>query len=169
MATSKLIGLLFEAWNDMDRVVDGVSTEQAQARVGGGSSFAWTFAHVTNQVDAWVNVRFAGHAPHPLIGQEEFRIGGTGVVSDWETIRQSAGEVQSKARRYLDGRTDDDLALVLPYDGSFLVLREKGLSLRHALLRISAHHFFHIGEIATKRDQLGHRVGDYPGALTQTI
>jgi hypothetical protein len=77
--------------------------------------------------------------------------------------------VRATARRYLQSRTEDDLDFVLPYDGSMLVLRDKGLSLQHALLRICAHHYFHIGEIATKRDQLGHQVGDYPGLLTQAI
>ena len=44
-----------------------------------------------------------------------------------------------------------------------------GISPRYALMRISAHHYFHIGEIAWKRDRLGHSVGDYPGRLEASL
>ncbi len=46
---------------------------------------------------------------------------------------------------------------------------EAVLGLRHALLRICAHHYFHIGEIATKRSRLGQQVGDYPGPLEDCV
>ncbi len=31
------------------------------------------------------------------------------------------------------------------------------------------HHYFHIGEIATKRSRLGQQVGDYPGPLEECV
>ena len=34
---------------------------------------------------------------------------------------------------------------------------------------LCAHHYFHIGEIATKRSRLGQRVGDYPGPLEDCV
>jgi hypothetical protein len=60
---------------------------------------------------------------------------------------------------------DADLTRTVPYDGSLLALWATGLSLRYTLARIAAHHYVHIGEIAAKRDALGHQVGDYPGLL----
>jgi len=153
----------------MDRAVCGLTAGEVEARPGAGSSFAWTVAHATNQLDAWLNVRFAGHEPHPLIGRNELRIGGSGSALDWQGIRAAVAEARAKARRYLESRSDADLDFVLPYDGSMLVLRETGISLQHALLRITAHHYFHIGEIATKRDLLGDQAGDYPGLLTDAI
>ncbi|HTE83544.1 MAG TPA: DinB family protein [Dehalococcoidia bacterium] len=169
MATSKLVGLVFEAWNDMDRVVDGLDAAEAVHRIDGGSSFAWTVAHATNQVDLWLNVRFAAHTPHPLVSQAQFRAGASGTAEDWGGIKSAIAEARALARDYLQDLDEPALDVVVPYDGSVTALRETGLSPRHALLRISAHHYFHIGEIATKPDQLGHRVGDYPGALTQAI
>ncbi len=169
MAPNKLVGLLFEAWKDMDRALASLSPEEASVTLDGGSSFAWTAAHVANQVDAWINVRFQGRDPHPLISMERFRIGGTGEADDWVAVLQGISEVQEAARGYLSGLSDGDLDLVIPYDGSFARLRETGLSLRHALLRICAHHYFHIGEIASKRSAMGHEVGDYPGLLEETI
>ena len=42
MAKSKLVGLLLEAWNDMDRVLADVRPSEATLQRDGGSSFAWT-------------------------------------------------------------------------------------------------------------------------------
>jgi hypothetical protein len=170
MASSKLVGLLFEACKDIDRVVADLPVAEATRPHDGGSSFAWTFAHVANQLDAWVNVRFGKRPAHALIGQSRFRIGGPGLTDDdWEVIRSGVLEVRELARCYLEGMPDEDLELVIPYDGSLAPLRETGLSLRYALLRVCAHHYFHIGEIAAKRTGLGQRVGDYPGLLEECL
>jgi hypothetical protein len=169
MPRSKLVGLLFEAWKDMDRVLADLDPIDAVQSRDGGSSFAWTAAHVANQIDAWINVRFQERPPHDLIGQTRFRAGGAGVADDWQAIQAGVREVRDTARTYLEGLSESDLDLTLPYDGSLSHLRESGLSLRHAVLRISAHHYYHIGEIATKRSTLGHQVGDYPGLLEDCI
>jgi hypothetical protein len=68
-----------------------------------------------------------------------------------------------RARTFLE--TVSGIDIVVPYDGSIVELRTTGLSLSQALCRIAAHHYFHIGEIATKREQLGEHPGAYPGAL----
>ena len=167
MAKSKLVGLLFESWTDMDRVVKGLTPEDAIEPFDGGSSFAWTSAHVASVVDALVNVRFQGRQRHPLIGQQRFRGGGTGRADDWESIQAGVRDVREAARAYLQDLGDSDLEKSIPYDGSIEHLRKTGLILRYAIMRTISHHYFHIGEIATKRDRLGHDVGDYPGALTE--
>ena len=169
VARSKLVGLLFEAWKDMDRVLADLGPAEAVQPLGEGSSAAWTAAHVTNQVDAWINVRFQRLTPHGLIAQDRFRAGGSGAADDWRAVQAGVGEVRDAARKYLEGLSESDLELVIPYDGSFAQLREAGLGLRHALLRICAHHYFHIGEIATKRGRLGQDVGDYPGPLEECV
>ena len=98
MASSKLVGLLFDAWADIDRAVEGLSAEQAMEQVQGGSSFAWTYAHLGNNLDRWINQNFRGRALHPLIGQELFRAGGPGATEDWEGIRGGgAGGARSGA------------------------------------------------------------------------
>ena len=169
MAKSKLVGLLFEAWKDTDRALADLDPAEAALSRDGGSSYAWTAAHVANQIDAWINVRFQRLEPHELISQARFRAGGSGAADDWQTIQTGVHQVREAARRYLEGLSDSDLDLVIPYDGSFAQLRDSGLALRHALLRICAHHYFHIGEIATKRTALGQHVGDYPGRLDECV
>jgi hypothetical protein len=169
MPNSQIVGLLFDAWDDLDRVVDGLDAATAISAAPGESSAAWTVGHLANQLDAWTNVRFQGRPPHPLISQPRFRVGGTGEENDWEAVRAAAIGVRAAARAYLEGLTDADLDLVIPYDGSITHLRARGLNLRYAVLRTIAHHYFHIGEIATKRTGLGHSVGDYPGGLSNTM
>jgi hypothetical protein len=169
MAKSKLVSLLFEAWKDMDRVLADLDPQEAARPLDGGSSIAWTAAHVANQVDAWINVRFQRRPPHELLGQTRFRAGGTGAADDWQAIQTGASEVRDAARDYLQGMDEGGLDLVIPYDGSFAHLREAGLGLRYALFRVCAHHYLHIGEIATQRSRLGRRVGDYPGLLEECV
>jgi hypothetical protein len=169
MAKSKLVALLYQAFDELDRVVTGLTQEQAAA-TSDGSSFAWTYAHATNQVDAWVNVRFAGRQAHPLLGQTRFRVGGAGAApEDWGTIQAAVDEVRVAARRFLDSKTDEELEGNIPYEGSFEALRATGINLRYAIMRAIAHHYFHIGEIATKRALMGDEVGDYPGLLEAAL
>ncbi len=168
MPNSKLVGLLLDAWEDCDRVLSGLTPDEA-VRAAGGSSFAWTAAHVANQVDAWINVRFQDLSPHPLIGEQRFRVGGSGRADDWPAVRAAVRQVREAAGAYLERLSDADLDLTIPYDGSFTHLRATGLNLRYALLRACAHHYFHIGEIAAKRAVLGHHPGDYPGPLSHSL
>jgi len=62
--------------------------------------------------------------------------------------------------------TEADLALESPYAGTMAGLVGRNVTLRYLLLRIAAHTFFHIGDIASVRSRrLGQSVGDYPGLL----
>ena len=168
MARDKQTGLLYEAWADLDRVIDGLDTPTATRSLDGSSSIAWATAHVTVHLDTWVNVRFAGLSPHPVINDGRFRLNGGGVIeSEWQLIQRSVNEVRESARNYLDASPTKDL--LVPYSGSIEPLKESGITLRYTILRMSAHHYFHIGEISAKRDRLGHSVGDYPGSLLECL
>lgn len=165
--TDKLVALLFDAWDDLDRAHEGLSPADAVSRAD-GSSFAWTLAHTTNQLD-WLNVRIRGLDAHPLLGQERFRVGGPGEGEDWDHIRAAVSEVRAGLRPYLQSATAADLDVVHPYEGSIARVRETGLTLRYAVSRVIAHHYFHLGEVASKRDRLGHSVGDYPGPMANSL
>jgi DinB superfamily len=169
MVRSKIVGFLFDAWDDFDRVVRDVHPAAMLEQLAGGSSFAWTAGHAAYMVDRWINVRFQGYDPHPLVGEDRFRIGGDGSAKDWSEVQAGVEEVRARARKYLETLEDSDLALVVPYEGTFLGLWETGLELRFAVLRASVHHYFHIGEIASKRVTLGQDVGDYPGEPRWTV
>ncbi len=87
-----MAGLLYETWDDMDRVLDGLEDQLATEQIDGGSSFAWTLGHVTSQVDAWINVRFGRRHTHHLIGDTRFNVAGTGSAQDWQAIRHGVYE-----------------------------------------------------------------------------
>jgi hypothetical protein len=166
MALNPLVGLVIEGWAELDRVLDGLDAGDATRQVDGGSSFAWTLGHVTNQLDSWVNVRLQHVAPHPVFDQARLRFGGTGVADNWDEMRRAAIEVRDTARGYLEGLDDAGMAAESPYAGSLPELQGRQVSVRYTLQRIAAHVYFHIGEIAAVRSRrLGHSVGDYPGAL----
>lgn len=170
MAQSALVGLVFEAWNDLDRGLAGVDAPAAIRQVDGGSSFAWTLAHLSNQVDTWLNVRFFGQAPHAVLGQERWGGGGTGAAEDWEAIQQAAAEVRATARRGLTPLRDGDLDRAVPYVGTMTALEGRTVTLRYGLARVATHHYFHLGEIAAVRSRrLGESIGDYPGPLTACL
>ena len=165
---SKLVGFLLQSWADLDLSVAGLSPEEMESRIDGGSSFGWTVGHVTNMVDSFFNGRFQKLPPHPVIGQQHFRNGGDGSSEPWPVIEAAVREVRETARAYLESKGDADLDLVVPYDGSLAILRQHGLSVRYAILRASAHHYLHLGEIAAKRDRWGDRVADDPRMMTMT-
>ena len=169
MTANKLVGLVFEAWNDLDRVLNNLDAVQATDQVDGQSSFAWTFAHVTQQVDSWINVNFQGRASHPFLSSDQFRLGSSGAADNWTAIELAVRDVRVAARHYLERQTENDLNKTIPYLGSIIILRQHGLNLRYALMRIVAHHYFHIGVIACQRDRLGHQVGDYPGLMAECL
>ena len=145
---------LYESWKNLDESVEGLTREEATTQHFGGSSVAWTIGHVTTMVDSWLNTNFQGLPPHPFLAGDRFRNGGTGECEDWEGVLAAADEVRRSARLYLD--SDPPIDRVVPYGGSIEFLRETGLRLSYALLRISAHHFIHGGEIVTIRSRLGH-------------
>ena len=163
--TTALAGLVLEAWHDLDRAVAGLSSEDAERRIGSASPISWTVAHCTHMVDSWLNVNFQSAEPHPFINGDAFRKGATGEALDWRDVQLAVEEVRAPARRYLESIEEEQLDGRVAYTGSIEALRESGFSRRYAMMRIAAHHYFHIGEIASARASLGHDVGDYPGVM----
>lgn len=147
--------LVYQAWDDLDLAVADLTPEQALERWNGQSAIAWSVGHVTQQVDSWLNTRIQGLAPHPLIADPRFHTGGDGGAEDWPALLAAVAEVRARARRFLEAEPAPPLDLRVPYTGGILFLRETGLTLRHALVSIAAHHFGHVGEIETLRSLRG--------------
>lgn len=169
MATGDLIALVYAAWDDLERVINGLSVEDAIRTPEGQSAIAWSVAHITNQVDSWLNVRFAGHIPNPILATLALGTGAAGRAGDWDGVLRAMNDAHGAAQAYLQSLPDGALDRRVPYDGGYQLLRQTGLNLRYALASIVTHHYFHIGEIATKRNQMGHRVGDDLFGLTNYI
>jgi hypothetical protein len=147
---------MYEAWSTFDSQTEGLAPTELTIRRDGSSSIAWTLGHVTNMLDSWINIRFQGLAPNPVISDANFHMGGSGAAQDWHAVEAAAREVRLSARRFLDDLPTSALDRVIPYTGSIDFLKSTGLRLSYALLRISAHHFLHAGEVAAIRVRLGH-------------
>ena len=156
----KLVELLFQSWEDLDHAIEGLSASEAEARHQGLSPVSWTVGHVSQQVDSWFNVRFAGGQPHPLLGDAMFRTGASGDAPAWETVLAAVADVSEAARRFLDTVGTEDLERVVPYTGGIEYLRPVGLKLSYALMRTATHHFLHGGEIVTVRSLIGRSADD---------
>ena len=162
----RLVLFLYESWKYLDESVEGLTREEATTRHYGGSSIAWTIGHVTTMVDSWINANFQGLPPHPFISGNRFshrHLTTAEQVSatSGRKVLSAAHEVRRKARTYLDSGPPIDN--VIPYAGSIELLRETGLRLSYALMRIAAHHFIHGGEIVTIRSRLGHDTDSLEG------
>lgn len=160
--TDKTVGLMCESWANLDDALSGLTPEEATEREDGFSSIAWTVAHVTTMVDSWINVNFQGLPPNRVIGQPDFRNGGSGGSKDWPAISNAISEVRAAARGFLDPMEGPDLDRTVPYAGSIEFLRPTGLRLGYAVTRIAAHHFMHLGEIVTVHSRMGHTVEERP-------
>lgn len=160
MTTPRAVGLLWESLNDLDLAVSGLTSHEVTAQRNGGSSFAWTAAHVTQMFDSWILNKFMGRPRHPLLADRNFGAGGNGAAPDWHSISAAINQTHNAARPFLDSLTAGDLTRTVRYTGSVPVLQGRELNLEYALLRIAAHHFVHASEIATLRSTLGAPVGD---------
>ena len=167
--TTAIAALVLEAWRDLDRATADLSAEDAERRIGSASPISWTVAHCTHMVDSWLNVNFQAAEPHPFINGDVFRKGATGEALDWQDVQLAVDEVRAAARPYLESIEHEALYERVPYTGSIEKLRESGFSPRYAMMRIAAHHYFHIGEIVAARGTLGHDVGDYPGTMEAVL
>ncbi len=162
-----MIAALFDAWSDLDRVCSGMDEAEAIAS-SNGSSYGWTVAHLANQVDSWINSRFAGAERHALVGDARYRFGGDGKAAAWAELWDASRAVRDTAGSFLRGLGEADLDRTIPYPGSLPELAARTVTLRYTLLRVLVHHYFHIGELASKRSAAGTSVGDYPGPMLLT-
>ena len=158
--SDRTIELLYQSWRDLDHAVEGLGDPEAERRIAGLSRIAWTVGHLGQQIDSWINVRFAGHAKHPVLSDPMFHTGASGETLAWQVVRQATLEVRATASVFLDGIDDSTLEHVVPYDGGIEYLRTSGLRLSYAITRCTAHHLEHTGEILTIWSLLGHSIED---------
>ena len=74
-------------------------------------------------VDSWVNVRFQGLPPHPVVADAMFRTSESGDTQDWPSIVAAAWEVRLTASQFLDSYPRPDPDLSIHYEGSTEWLR----------------------------------------------
>ncbi len=163
--TSKLVSLVFNMWDDADRAFAELSAEEATTQHDGGSSFGWTLVHQAAFEDGFINVAVRGLPRHPVLQQQFEQHRASGASDQWPAILDAAREVRASLREYLAPLSDAELETIAAPATS----RRPAYALRYILMRDVAHTYFHIGEVASKRDRLGKGTGDYPGPLPDAI
>jgi Protein of unknown function (DUF664) len=160
-----LVGLVFDTLEDMERATAGLAEDDALGRAAGQNAIAWTVTHYALSVDHMINVSVRGMEPHPILARLHGQFGRSGDCADWLAVQAAARDVRAASEAYLAPLEDAEL------DGIRSRIRPEypEVSLRYLLSRIVAHGYLHVGEIATLRGALGHRVGDFPGALGHTL
>ena len=159
MAESRTVAFLLAAWEDADRAFAELTPEEASERRDGGSSFGWTFLHL-----GWgilIDEHLRNLDPHPVLQAQIERHGRSGDSDDWEGVQRAVAEVRTEVTAYLEPLTDDQLDRIeMPPMGPY-----PAVSLRYLLTRWTAHTYFHVGEVASKRG-----LGDnFPGPLTELL
>lgn len=163
--TSKLVSLVFNMWDDVDRAFGELSPEEATTQDDGGSSFGWTLVHQMAFEDGFINVAIRGLPRHPTLQQQFGQHRSSGASDQWPAILDAVREVRDSLREYLTPLSDADIETIHAPATS----RRPANPLRYILMRDVAHTYFHIGEVASKRDRLGKGTGDYPGPLPDAV
>jgi hypothetical protein len=164
--STRLAGAIYGMWQDTDRVFAGLSEADALERHGGGSSFAWTLLHIAGFEDGNCNVRVRGLERHPVLLDQFTRHRDVpGRADNWEQVQQAVRGLRQELRGWLDALSEEQLAAMM----APATARQPEQPLTYLLWRDLAHAYFHIGEVAAKRGQLGHDVGDYPGAWEHAV
>ncbi|MEK7352909.1 MAG: DinB family protein [Chloroflexota bacterium] len=170
MVTNRPImaALMLDTLDDFTRSLDGMDRASSEERLPGFSPVSWTVAHVASHIDSWVNNILAGHPRNDYLTGSAFFKGATGEGAEWKTVSTAFYEVLGKARTFLEKVTEAELARAELYQGSMQPLRGKLVTGNYRLARLTAHIYYHIGEIVTIRTARGEKVGDFPGILTIT-
>jgi hypothetical protein len=163
---SKLAGAIFDMWKDVDRAFADLTEADALERHGGGSAFAWTLVHIANFEDGQINFRTRGRERNVVLADQFERFRETpGTADQWERIKAGVEEMRAELRGYLESLSEADIATMM----APATARTPEQPLQLLLWRDIAHTYYHIGEVAAKRDQLGQRTGDYPSAWEHAV
>lgn len=163
---SMLVAAVMDMWADVDRAFADLSEADALKRHEGGSAFAWTLQHIAGFEDGQFNVRLRGQQRNPVLMDQFERFRETpGTADRWDAIQQAVRDLREEFRAYFEPLSEAELAALM----APATARTGEQAVRMLLMRDIAHTYYHIGEVAAKRDQLGQRTGDYPSTWEHAV
>ncbi len=169
MKQAMMSAFTLDALDDLARSLEGMASADAEVRLPGFSPISWTVAHVAQHTDSWINHILAGHPQNTYFGGDQFAKGATGAPVEWMRVSVVLADVLGKARAFLENVTEAQLAKAEVYQGSMQPIRGKLVTGNYRLARLTAHVYYHIGEIVTIRTSQGHKVGDFPSILPLSV
>ena len=159
--THPLVTQLRFTRQELIRAIEGVSSEDAQKRLGPMNCISWILGHLANQEhNHWVRVaqnKMVAEGLHSLVGY-----GQPASTPELDEMRTVWETVTTTADEYLDTLTTDLLQTHKEWNGEQL---EE--SIGTMLYRNIYHYWFHIGEAHAIRQQLGHSdLPEFVGDMT---
>ena len=133
--------------SEFQRGLAGVSEADAERRVGQMNSIGWIAAHMAWQEQRQWLTRGQGTTPHPEL-DELAPNGGPATTPSLALVQELWAAVAAASNPWLDALTSSDLERDLPGPGPQRTIGS-------ALLRVTYHGWFHLGEILAVRQVLG--------------
>lgn len=157
-----LVAQLYFTRNEWLRGLEGVTVTEAAKHLGPMNCISWIVGHLAWQEQKYwlelaqgkilypdLNTRFAYSSPKSTPSQTE-------VLNMWL-------EVTRLSRTFLDKLTSADLQEELRRHG-----KSVGQNLGTAMLRLTYHYWYHIGEVQAIRQMLGHHnLPEFVGEIEQ--
>lgn len=142
------------------RGLRGVSEEDARRRIGPMNSIGWNVGHLAWQEQQYFITWPGGERPFPDIDRE-FVSGGPASTPALARVLEAWRAITSRADPWLDGLVSADLERHVVSGGREIQRRYGDL-----LQRVIYHYWFHAGENAAIRQQLGHdRLPQFVGSI----
>jgi len=155
-----LVTQLRFARSEFRRGLEGVSEAEARMRFLPMNCISWNVGHLSWQEQRyWLTLAHAD-TPYPELN-ERFAFGAPASTPDLDEMWRCWNEVSVRADRWLDTATTEMLAGEVVVPG-----RQDTRTLGSLLLRLTYHYWYHTGENAAIRQQLGHTgLPDFVGNL----
>ena len=142
------------------RGIRGVTDDDARRRIGPMNSISWNVGHLAWQEQQYFVTWPSGARPFPDIDRE-FVSGGPPSTPPLQRVIDAWRAITAAADPWLDTLTRDDLEHHVVSAGTELKRRYGDL-----LQRVVYHYWFHTGENAAIRQQLGHtRLPQFVGSI----
>lgn len=157
-----LVAQLFFTREEWLRAIEGVSSTDAVKHLGPMNCISWLVGHL-----AWHEQRYwlelsQGKTPYPELNTR-FAYGSPRSSPSLTEVQKIWLEVTGLCTPYLDPLTSADLQEELLRHGKVV-----GQNLGSAMLRLTYHYWYHIGEVLAIRQLLGHRnLPEFVGDIEQ--
>ena len=162
--THLLVTQLRFARSEFTRGVEGVSAEDGVRRMGLMNSISWMVGHLANQENTyWVRV-----AQDKVIFPDLYNLVGSGKPASTPPLEDMLAawrEITATADSYLDTLTPELLQTYFVRNG-----KPVAESIGTLLMRNMYHYWYHLGEVSSVRQMLGHKdLPEYVGDMSKAF
>lgn len=151
--------------SEFNRALEGVSETDAVQHMGPMNSIGWIVGHLANQEQRYWLMR----PGLPLIYPDLNTLVGYGSLPNTPALadmRKVWADITAAADRYLDVLEPELMQQFFPSSGASVKYNE---SIGTLLLRNIYHYWYHLGEIMSIRQMLGHKdLPEYIGSMAQS-